>query len=202
MAKKAKSIDAVAKKGFATKRFVVRPILDADFMAWSNAYDSMFPKQSDFDEERPKDMSKKGFREFLRKSKDFRKRKVIYAYGIFEKKTGRLMGNLWFSLVLRYNVQSARIAYSIFNNYWKRGYGHEVVGAAIGFAFKKLKLHRLEAEIQTGNRGSIGLAKSVGMVYEGLRRRAVYIDGKWIDHQIYAIVAEDLGLKMRPEVFK
>jgi len=201
MAKKKVTVDAAAQKGFATKRFLVRPLVFSDYMTWSNAYDSMFPKQSEYDEEHPKDLSREGFRKLLRKSQDFRKRKVIYAYGIFEKKTGRLMGNLWMSLVVRYSVQSARIAYSIFNNYWKRGYGQEAVEGAILFAFKKLKLHRLEAEIQPGNRGSIALAKGLGMEYEGLRRKAVYIDGKWIDHQIYAIVAEDRGIRMRPAVF-
>ncbi len=194
-------MDPAARKGFSTERFIARPLTPADYLAWSNAYDSMFPKQNEFDEEKPKDLSRAAFLKLLKKNSDFRKRRIIYAYGIFEKKTGRLMGNLWVSLLVRYNVQSARIAYSIFNNYWKRGYGHEVADGAINFAFRKLKLHRLEAEIQAGNRGSIALAKSLGMQYEGVRRKAVYVDGKWLDHQIYAVVAEDRGIKARPAVF-
>jgi ribosomal-protein-alanine N-acetyltransferase len=200
MAKKL-NVEAIAKRGFSTPRFLVRPLNASDYIAWSNGYDSMFPKQNEYDEEKPKDLTRAGFRKLLKKNKDFQKKRVIYPYGIFEKKTGRLMGHLWISLLVRYNVQSARIAYSIFNNYWKRGYGHEVVEAAIQFAFRRLRLHRLEAEIQAGNRGSIALAKAIGMQYEGFRRKAVFLDGKWVDHQIYSIVAEDRGIKMRPSVF-
>ncbi len=104
------NVEGIAKKGFATKRFIIRPLEPRDFLAWSNAYDSMFPKQHEFDEEKPKDLSRKGFRQLLRKSKDFRRRRIIYAYGVFEKKTGRLMGNLWLSLLHAFGAKRARFA--------------------------------------------------------------------------------------------
>ena len=58
-------------------------------------------------------------------------------------------------------------------------------------AFKKLKLHRVEANIQAENRASIGLAKSCGFVREGFSRRLVKICGRWQDHDRWAILAED-----------
>ena|SRR3990167_1359392 len=113
------------------------------------------------------------------------------------------MGFVLLALVTRFNVQSARISYFIFNNYWKHGYGKEMVNAAVEFAFRRLNLHRLEAEILPGNRASIGLVKSLGFQYEGIRRGAVYFDRKWHDHAIFALLAEDRGLKnCKPKIFR
>jgi ribosomal-protein-alanine N-acetyltransferase len=58
-------------------------------------------------------------------------------------------------------------------------------------AFRKLKLHRLEANIQPGNQASIRLARSCGFVPEGLSRRYLQVAGKWRDHERRAILAED-----------
>ena len=112
------------------------------------------------------------------------------------------MGMVYLSLVIRYNVQSARVSYFIFNNYWRHGYGHEVVSALLNFSFKKLKLHRVEAEIQLHNRASIALAKRLKMQLEGLRRKAVFLNHKWHDHVIYAVLEEDYGIKpSKPLIF-
>jgi len=190
--------------GFESKRFVMRFLTPADYGVWRAAHLAVFPRQNEFDEEKrsSKELTKAEYNKMLRKFKKFTQKKIIYPYAVFEKKTGRHMGMVMISLVLRYNVQSARIAYSIFNNYWKHGYGKEVAGAAFSFAFRKLRLHRLEAEILPHNRASISLAKSLGMEFEGLRRRAVYFQKKWHDHVIYAITAEDLGIKnTKPRIF-
>ena len=62
---------------------------------------------------------------------------------------------------------------------------------AITYAFKKLKLHRLEANIQPGNRRSIGLVKRLGFRKEGFSPRYVKIGGRWRDHERWALLAED-----------
>ena len=58
-------------------------------------------------------------------------------------------------------------------------------------AFGKLKLHRVEANIQPGNRASIALAKKCGFVREGLSRRMLKVRGRWKDHERWALLAED-----------
>ncbi len=193
------------KLQFETRRFLMRLYRPGDYAAWKRAHEVMFAKQNEFDLEKKTvaELKPAAFRKFLGQTERHRKSQVIFHFAVFEKKTGRLMGVVLLALVLRFNVQSARLSYSIFNNYWKHGYGKEVVEAAIAFAFKKLKLHRLEAEILPNNRASIGLAKSLGFVYEGIRRGAVYFNGRWHDHVIYSLLAEDRGIKnTKPSVFQ
>jgi ribosomal-protein-alanine N-acetyltransferase len=60
-------------------------------------------------------------------------------------------------------------------------------------AFRKLKLHRLEANIQPGNHASIALARKCGFVREGYSRRYLKIYGRWKDHERFALLAEDFG---------
>jgi len=192
------------KLEFQTKRFVMRLYRRSDYSKWKNAYEAMFEKQSEFDQD-PKssaDLTRQEFAKVLSQHKKYAKPGLIYHFGIFEKKTGRLMGFMLLALVLRFNVQSARISYVIYNNYWKHGYGRETVSAAISFAFRKMKLHRLEAEILPHNHASIALVRSLGFQFEGVRRGAVYFDRKWHDHAVYALLAEDKGLKnIRPSIF-
>ncbi|MGE3261692.1 MAG: GNAT family N-acetyltransferase [Bacteriovoracia bacterium] len=189
---------------FESARFELRLYRASDYRSWKNAYEAMESKRSEFDLEKKtaKELRKTEFLRFVKKNVGFAKTGEIYHFGVFEKKTGRLMGFVLLALVLRFNVQTARISYTIFNNYWKHGYGREAADAAIRFAFQKLKLHRLEAEILPNNRSSLALAKRLGFSYEGLRRGAVYMKGKWHDHLVYSLLAEDRGVRnTKPSVF-
>jgi ribosomal-protein-alanine N-acetyltransferase len=192
------------KLEFQSKRFEMRLYRRSDYQRWKSAYEAMFEKQNEFDQDPKSDdeLSREEFAKLLAQHEKYRKAGLIYQFGIFEKKTGRMMGFVLLALVLRFNVQSARISYGIFNNYWKHGYGKEAVQAAIDFSFKKLKLHRLEAEVLPHNHASIGLVRGVGFMFEGVRRGAVYFNRRWHDHAVYALLAEDRGLKnVRPSIF-
>ncbi len=182
---------------FSSKRFVIRLYRTSDYKKWRQAHEDAWPKQNEFDQEKKtaKELTRGAFAKFLKKNKNFQKQDVLYHFGVFEKRTGRLMGYIIFALIARFNVQSVRISYSVFNNYWKHGYGREIVEAALLFAFRKLKLHRVEAEILPTNRASIALVKSLKFQLEGLRRSAVYFDRKWHDHLVFAVLPEDRGLK-------
>lgn len=199
-----KAVKGEPKLQFETKRFEMRLYRASDFHKWKNAYEAMFEKQSEFDQD-PKssaDLTRQEFAKILAQHEKYRKQGLIYQFGIFEKKTGRLMGFILLALVLRFNVQSARMSYVIFNNYWKHGYGREAVQAAIDFAFRKMKLHRLEAEILPHNHASVALVRGLGFQFEGVRRGAVFFDRKWHDHAVYALLAEDRGHKnVRPVIF-
>jgi [ribosomal protein S5]-alanine N-acetyltransferase len=90
----------------------------------------------------------------------------------------------------------ADIGYWIGKNYWRQGFGYEIVSALVKYAFTKLKLQRLEAAIYKENRGSQVLVKKFGFKKEGLRRRASRSNatGKIHDVMIYGLLKSDVRL--------
>ena len=58
-------------------------------------------------------------------------------------------------------------------------------------AFNKLKLHRLEANIQPDNYKSINFVKRNGFTKEGFSPNYLKINGKWCDHERWAIISKD-----------
>lgn len=72
----------------------------------------------------------------------------------------------------------------------EKGYMKEGLELVIRYAFGRLGLHRLEANIQPGNSASIALAKSVGMQLEGFSPRYLKIGGVWCDHERWAILSD------------
>jgi ribosomal-protein-alanine N-acetyltransferase len=73
------------------------------------------------------------------------------------------------------------------------GQGYMSVGLQLVMrdAFKRLKLHRIEANIQPNNVSSIALVTRAGFSREGYSRRYLKIGGLWRDHERWAILLED-----------
>jgi ribosomal-protein-alanine N-acetyltransferase len=67
----------------------------------------------------------------------------------------------------------------------------EGIQLVLRHSFGALGLHRLEANIQPGNEPSIALARGAGFRLEGFSPRYLKIDGKWRDHERWAILAEE-----------
>ena len=58
-------------------------------------------------------------------------------------------------------------------------------------AFRQLRLHRVEANVQPTNRRSLAFIRQAGFVREGFSRRYVRIAGRWRDHVRLALLVED-----------
>ncbi len=68
----------------------------------------------------------------------------------------------------------------------------EGIGLVLRHAFGTLGLHRLEANIQPDNARSLTLVEEAGFRLEGYSPRYLKINGRWRDHERWAILAEDV----------
>jgi RimJ/RimL family protein N-acetyltransferase len=73
--------------------------------------------------------------------------------------------------------------------YWKKGYAYDSLFHIVDFAFKGLKLNRLQAHIFESNTPSMALFEKVGFSNEGLNREYVKKNEKFIDVYLYSLLA-------------
>ena len=104
---------------------------------------------------------------------------------------GALAGVVNFSEIVRGVFHSAYVGYYAFAPLAGDGYMAEGFTLALEFAFRELRLHRVEANVQPGNRRSLALVERLGFEREGYSRRYVKIGGRWRDHVRFAMLAED-----------
>lgn len=102
-----------------------------------------------------------------------------------------ILGFFNLSHITRGPFQSAYLGYAVGKRYARQGYMREGLELVLRHAFLRLGLHRIEANIQPGNRASIALARGAGFRREGFSRRYLKIGGRWRDHERWAILVDD-----------
>ena len=110
---------------------------------------------------------------------------------------GAVMGSIALSQIFLGGFRSAYLGYQIGEEFANQGYMTEALQLMLRHVFVKLKLHRLEANIQPENAASIALVKRAGFVKEGYSRRYLKICGRWRDHERWAILSEDWRKQQR-----
>ena len=103
---------------------------------------------------------------------------------------GAIVGFLNISEIVRGSFKSAFVGYGGVAEFAGQGYMTEAMRLLLREAFTHVGLHRLEANIQPGNRASIALAKRCGFELEGFSPRYLKIGGRWRDHERWAIRSE------------
>jgi len=110
---------------------------------------------------------------------------------------GVILGAINISEIVRGALQSAFLGYWVGAPYAGQGYMARGLALVLRYAFRTLKLHRLEANLQPGNARSRRLAAGAGFRKEGLSPRYVKIHGRWRDHERWAITREEWGVRGR-----
>jgi ribosomal-protein-alanine N-acetyltransferase len=110
---------------------------------------------------------------------------------ICRRDDGGILGVINLNEISRGPAHTAFLGYYVGAAHAGRGYMREALELVQRHAFRGLRLHRLEADIQPGNAASIALVQSCGFRFEGTLRRFLKIGGRWRDHVIYARLAEE-----------
>jgi ribosomal-protein-alanine N-acetyltransferase len=118
-------------------------------------------------------------------------RERFVTFLIWTRAEGGLVGVCNISEIVRGSFLSGYLGYYGFEPYAGSGLMSEGLSKVIEHAFRRLKLHRLEANIQPGNARSKRFAKRLGFRREGFSPRYLKINGRWRDHERWALLAED-----------
>jgi ribosomal-protein-alanine N-acetyltransferase len=102
-----------------------------------------------------------------------------------------LVGVYNVSQIARGFFESAYLGYYAFAPSAGEGLMAEGLQLVLRHCFMRLKLHRLEANIQPGNERSKRLVERAGFRCEGYSPRYLRIGGRWCDHERWAITRED-----------
>jgi ribosomal-protein-alanine N-acetyltransferase len=112
-----------------------------------------------------------------------------YAFLVCRRSDQAIIGVINISNIVRGLFQSGYLGYYAFAGHERQGYMRAGLNAVIRRAFRSLKLHRLEANVQPGNEASLALVRACGFQQEGYSPRYLKIGGRWRDHERWAILA-------------
>jgi [ribosomal protein S5]-alanine N-acetyltransferase len=128
------------------------------------------------------------------------RRPTHVGYLVCRRDTGELVGVINVSEIVGGVFRSGYLGYYAFVPHARHGFMRDGVALVITEAFRRRRLHRLEANIQPGNRRSIRLVRALGFRREGFSPRYLKIFGRWRDHERWAVLAEAWRARPRGRV--
>jgi len=86
--------------------------------------------------------------------------------------------------------------------YWNKGYSKDASFLLLKHAFDSLNMHRIYSGTTLENIGGQKLMESMGMIKEGVRRKHIYKNGKYIDIVEYGILRDEFYNKFNISIIK
>ncbi len=170
----------------------LRPPSLADFPAWAELRAESRAFLTPWEPTWPSDdLTRTAFRRRIRRYQSEIRDDHAYPFFIYRQPDFTLIGGITLSNVTRGMTQTATIGYWMGERHANRGYMTRAVRAMAPFAFGALRLHRLEAACLPHNAASMRLLEKLGFRREGLARGLVCIAGRWQDHVVYSLLADD-----------
>ena len=115
-----------------------------------------------------------------------------YQFGLTLRERPRgIVGLISFSNIIHGPFRSCFLGYRMAERYTGRGLMTEALAVACRAMFVRVGLHRIEANIMPCNAPSLAWIRKLGFRYEGRSARYLMIQGRWEDHDRFALLAED-----------
>nr|WP_316640510.1 GNAT family N-acetyltransferase [uncultured Roseateles sp.] len=111
----------------------------------------------------------------------------------------RIIGQCHVSQVSRYAFQSAMLGYALDAQAQGKGLMHEALRVLVAEMFStQVWLHRLQAAYRPENQRSARVLERLGFVTEGLSKNYLFIDGRWRDHVLTALINPNWPAELSP----
>ena len=113
---------------------------------------------------------------------------------IFKNTPANPYGEFAGSIMMEVNLRnhSATLSYWLAKPYTGQGLMTESVKLVTKFAFEQLRLNRLELLVSVHNGKSAAVAMRCGFMEEGINRDFELINGKFVDHRRFSLLARDV----------
>lgn len=110
---------------------------------------------------------------------------------LMEKETKVMTGTIGFWRIDQEHNR-AEIGYMLKPEFWGRGLMTEAIKTAIGYAFKQMEVHSIEANVNPLNSKSINVLERCGFKKEAYFRENYFSNGRYLDSLIYSLLERDL----------
>ena len=107
-----------------------------------------------------------------------------------QNKPDELVGTCGYNLWIQASKRAV-LGYDLARPHWNRGIMTEALTAVLQFGFEKMALNRIEALVITGNEASYRLLARLGFQQEGTLRQYELVKGRFVDMEMFSILAED-----------
>lgn len=103
-----------------------------------------------------------------------------------------MVGQLTVTGITWGSARWAQIGYWIDEGYAGRGIMPTAVAMACDHCLGSMGLHRIEIAIRPENVSSLRIVEKLGFTQVGLAPRYLHINGRWHDHLLFGLTAEDV----------
>ena len=136
--------------------------------------------------------SVEGQRDVLRRDEAAWSAAAGYAFVVRARdEEDRMIGRIALGNVVYGAWRNATLGYWIAADAGGQGHGTRAVRLACRFAFGPARLHRVQPAVVPRNTRSRRVLEKAGFRHEGLAIRYLSIAGRWEDHELYAMTAEE-----------
>ena len=117
-------------------------------------------------------------------------RHEILKWGIAMQPDDKLIGSVTL-FHMDFTHRRAEIGYALGRAHWGNGYMQEALRAVLNYAFETLNLHRIEADVDPRNDGSVRTLERLGFQREGYLRERWQVNGEIQDAFFYGLLRPD-----------
>ena len=132
-----------------------------------------------------------GWYQRLTKLRELHRMGMGYYLLITEAESGKMLGTISFSNLVRFPMYSCTVGYSLAESAQGNGTMSRALKMACDYMFRIHNMHRIRACYMPHNSRSEAVLMRLGFDYEGMAKAYLLINGKWADHKMVALINPD-----------